>query len=777
MSLTNERFQIRSYPSPFATDVLFYELRDSVLPKNKQPAYGDPHPNPVLWPNHILVLIEPNPRSGDGKQVWWYAANRENQDEYNFQFTHADIGGTKFDAVSREYVILRSDFDPDAYAMGDTMANVPASLFDGSYVLAERSEVYHPSKEISSMFVLERHLYIKRVPLIDIEINRETGEAKAVTTNYYYRGEVIVDTFTIEALVADEDNAYWDLDEDGYGRVAKQLSENWFEVTERQWIDLGDVWEWTLDNRGPERYYCPQSFKKTVVTTSGNPEGPIDEEDLPVVPAGQMVSIFKWGEIMRVTTVTMEGDLQVLSGANMMPDDGKVYLQTNELVSKNDVSEGGIDEFGKVVEYTDIDGCRSAAVTRQAVSLEDEKVLAQDGTYPEKFVKNQKIREVVVTETGASIGDPELPNFEDGIRVEIQQKGHIRKTKTITQEGDLTPLPGLTVDESDGIIYPSTDEVVPLSEVPTSPSEISNTGVGIIFEPIDSDLALKRTRQIISVEPKDRKVADKLAPDKFFPSGGLVSVTVATAPASPDIPDAAAAELYERVTIDQKGSLRTTETVTQEADPEPLLGTTFDPRTGEGFIETQELVPHASVTPTDVTVDGEVDTYQPVNPHFAIKTTRKVASTSQRTWQDIINYEWPPVLIGIEYETYTKRSGGLMVVPHVTYKEGFNGPQIATATQYWQKSPITPVSPQQMIPRGFFFQCPYFSINAPPCLHSDVTFIVNTGTVDPIWEPASYTRTFPATNFVDWPEQIEWVESKPYNGGYIVTKWVINSPS
>jgi len=135
------------------------------------------------------------------------------------------------------------------------------------------------------------------------------------------------------------------------------------------------------------------------------------------------------------------------------------------------------------------------------------------------------------------------------------------------------------------------------------------------------------------------------------------------------------------------------------------------------------------------------------------------------------------VLEDLYIKTYEKRNGTILSVPVIKFRSAFTGPQEVAVTQYWQKDPYTPTSPQQMIPKGLRFQCMYFTVDLPPCLHPVVDFFVSTGTNDPVWEPYSETESFEATNFTDWPDTIEWSESKPYMGGYLVTEWVINKPS
>jgi len=101
-----ERYPILSFPTPEGqVDLLFYELRDGDLPKNKAWTYGDPHPDAAKFPNHELVFVSAA-EGGAGWQRWYYAANRENQHLYNWQFTDT----SDWPQIAQTFIVRRSDF-------------------------------------------------------------------------------------------------------------------------------------------------------------------------------------------------------------------------------------------------------------------------------------------------------------------------------------------------------------------------------------------------------------------------------------------------------------------------------------------------------------------------------------------------------------------------------------------------------------------------------------------------------------------------------------------
>ena len=625
-------------------DVLFSQIEDCT--RITIPEYGTPHPDTGKWPNHKLVFVRPVENERDGIFEFFYAADRDNQNLYNWEVTKADIGGTRFDAVARDYLVPRASFVTTTPTMGTAMPNVPTGKFTGTFVLAERSQKRIGQQELDSLYVVDSHVYIDKQPLVDIEINRETGTAQQITTNYYYRGESVGGS-TIETLVANPSNSYWNLNSSGFGNVAKQLSDDWWEVTQRQWINLADIWEWEIDRRGPLKFFCPSDETTTTVTSANNTPGPLSP--LPTVPVGTSVKIVKWGKYMRTTTTTRASATpQVLDELNYLADDGYAYPVQQELVENTDVPDErvGVDEDGRVDEYQGIEGCLSVKSNVQALSLEDET----------------------------------------------------------------------------------------------------------------------------------RKRNDRLPPDKFFVGGAQRNTVIETIIGN--TPPNGGAGPSEAVEVTHKGNIGKVSTTTLNgASPVPLPYTSFDQRTGIGYVETQELVPISDVVQTEVGEDGVADVYETVDADFAVKTSRRLVSPEEREWVDIVNYEWPPVLQSIELRAFGRRNGSSLVVPVIRIRQGFAGPQQANVRQYWQKDPVTPTPPPSMIPEGFIQQTPYYTLNVPPCLHPEVTLSVTSGTEDPVWVYFGVSDVFPATNYVDWPESVTWLESKPYQGGYLVTEWTVERPA
>lgn len=502
------------WATPDKRDTLFYVEKSGDLPANKddQWSYGDTYRGRQQFPNHRLVYV--SPQTADKWSRWYYAAPRVDQDAYNFSHTVADIGGNRFSAVQRAYVTLRAEYNPLAPTMGTPMPNVPEGKFTEEFILANRQETPTGQQEIDSLFVAENLVYVKRVTITEVGIRQRTGKGEFDTTTLYYKGEIVTGSTTIEALVADQASTYWGGQSDGSFRSVNQLSENWYAVTDRTFLDTDTAYRRTSSKLRPPQFFCPQATS----------------------------------------------------------------------------------------------------------------------------------------------------------------------TDTVTTISTATPSPASASDQ-------------------------------------------------------------------------------------------------QEVAVEKVGLVQTVSTTTQSGSPSTLVGTDLDERTGVTFTVTQESVLKDAVATTSVTSDGQLVTYRAVDACQAIKETRNVASTEIREWDMIVNYEWPTVLTKYAFTFWRQVEGRIIAIPDFTFKQGFSGPQVAHVRQWWQLESPTVTSPNQMIPEGAKFDSPLVRWSIPPCLHEEITGTCFIGAGDPEWFAAAYSKVFPATNFTDWPDNIVWTESKPYNGGYIVTEYTLNRPS
>ena len=246
-----QRQSVVTFPTPNVNDILFFESVDAERVGTSIPEYGSKHPDYKKWPDHRLVHVEAaDPKQQTRYYRYYYAADQLDQDNDNWSYSEADIGGTKFDAVTRDYVIRRSEFSSTVPAMGAVMPDVPAGKFTGTHVLAQRKQVPLNDKILNGLYVVEQRVYVKKVPLYRLDFDEYFSKTNYTKQTLRYAAEqVTVDgaQVSIASVATDPDSTYWQLGDDGILRTLQQLSDNWYAVTEQQVVntDTGGEFSYT----------------------------------------------------------------------------------------------------------------------------------------------------------------------------------------------------------------------------------------------------------------------------------------------------------------------------------------------------------------------------------------------------------------------------------------------------------------------------------------------------------------------------------------------------
>ena len=147
--------RVTSYPTPVVSDRIFFELHDDRMPSYKSPpAYGTPHPKPLEYPQHKLVLVTPADDTGWSK--WYYAADRSEttQETYNYAISYPYGGDESFPRYTRTYVIPRADYVVTAPGTADP-------TFTDAKLVAEKMDPL--DGEIGSLYVQVTRIY-DRIP-------------------------------------------------------------------------------------------------------------------------------------------------------------------------------------------------------------------------------------------------------------------------------------------------------------------------------------------------------------------------------------------------------------------------------------------------------------------------------------------------------------------------------------------------------------------------------------------------------------------------------------
>jgi hypothetical protein len=215
------------------------------------PSYGTAHPDTENFPRHKLCHVKQADAEGLFFE-YYYAAAREFQDDYNFEFSQADLGGNEYDTVIRTYVNLRSDFlDTDTeYQAGDAMPDVPSSQFGDTYILMTRQQKRIGDTELDGLFVVEQRVYFKYEDKVSFTTDAEFNDELKTTEILAYVGKTSVPTksgdvtwSTAEAV----DRTNWGIkvvgttndteqnNSDGaYNYEVQRLSNDWWKITEQQ---------------------------------------------------------------------------------------------------------------------------------------------------------------------------------------------------------------------------------------------------------------------------------------------------------------------------------------------------------------------------------------------------------------------------------------------------------------------------------------------------------------------------------------------------------------
>jgi len=161
-----------------------------------------------------------------------------------------------------------------------------------------------------------------------------------------------------------------------------------------------------------------------------------------------------------------------------------------------------------------------------------------------------------------------------------------------------------------------------------------------------------------------------------------------------------------------------------------------------------------------------------------------------RSFYTTDNYYWPAILREVEFMDWQRRatsdqenaglSGGVDIFPRLFFNpEAYSGPTKTYIEIEWNASAATITEIEPMQPQRIYYGAPFYNANIPECLHPAWTFQCDIGSEDPTYEENYGSgRTFPPTNFVEWPENIVGNDEQiPFKGGYLRTKKTFYAPA
>lgn len=227
----------RSFPTPDLSDYLFSERISSEAPQANVDclAYGTPHPDTLKYPNHILVYVSNEEPDKTGKKfiTLYYAADRQNQDTYNFVF-QGFAGGGKYKTITRNYLIRRDDWEANGSLSGDLPDISPGdpdpqaatdARFE-NYVYFGDSMQTTGSQELDSVYVMVTRMFRIHCVLRGSEFDSDTGKT------YEYSEAVFLQSAsgsTISSVLGSV--------QEGEHRTKQSINCDWMVVRQRVHLD------------------------------------------------------------------------------------------------------------------------------------------------------------------------------------------------------------------------------------------------------------------------------------------------------------------------------------------------------------------------------------------------------------------------------------------------------------------------------------------------------------------------------------------------------------
>ena len=753
-----QRQSVVTFPTPNVNDILFFETVDAERVGPDVPKYGSSHPDYKKWPNHRLVHIE---AADDQTRYYryYYAADQLEQDNDNWSYSEADIGGTKFDAVSRDYVIRRSEFSSTVPAMGAAMPDTPTGKFSGTHVLAERKQIPLNDKILNGLYVVEQRVYVKKVPLSRLDFDeffKTTNETKQVLM---YADEVVsgatvviggttIQNPTIAQLEDNPDNAYvgsptnkipyWGMNS-GTIRTVQQLSDNWFAVTEQEVVK------------------CPTSGEDGRLKLQ-------DEASASIASAISGHSASSDRTFFTSITANMSGS--DLVGYTAVRNSSCWAHDLNGItgfVARLRRYQSGTGASGDPIVYNDTESDKRGGVLvtpRHVYFSKQSPLSAKDVVF---FVdRNNIVYERTVirvklhagNDMGVALLNRDLPKSVEPIKVLPKDSYQFFNPSNFNSN----PTPTTWTYGSPEVLIFNTD----------------------------------REKKANIAQLSEVKFQD------FNYENPEIEVYAATTSATLEISSPSSTSWAESTNLDSGSP------VVMVLGGECVLLGTFKGRTDQTFSSVEFLgapshfrdanelikdvdVEYAAVAAADTNIaDYFSDSYQlsPIDLSFGYTSYRPeeaaypVGECARLSYETIVNYAFPPILQDVQFDVWNLRSGGARTYPRVLYSKGaFRGPCKAVVDISWSTTqPVGLEAGEKPIPEVISIKNPLFTLDIPPTLHPPLYFTVSINS-DETWNNTGAVYNKNATNVTTWKPHIISSEVKPFRGGWLMETVTVYPPS
>ena len=725
-----QRQSVVTFPTPNVNDILFFESVDAERVGTDIPEYGSKHPDYKKWPDHRLVYAQ----SVDEQSRYYryyYAADQLDQDNDNWSFSEADIGGTKFDAVTRDYVVRRSEFSSELPAMGSAMPDVPANKFNGTYVLSQRKQVPISDKILSGLYVIEQRTYVKKVPLYKLNFDDFFRTTNYIEQTLYHKGEKPDNVNTIEYLVDNRNNDYWGMN-NGIVRTAQQLSDNWYSVTEQEVVKCNSV---------SDREELQTNARSSVTAAIAN-KTPSDRN---------LFSTYSTGSLNASDPLTRPS---LVRNANCWAHNLKGvtgFVAYNNKLATSPTNEGD----GKFYNGVAITPRHILYAEHSPYAVDDVVYFCSQNSeiYARKIlaVKNHPSGGYGAGDFGIALLDAELPAAIDIVKV----------------------LP------KDAYQYFQLDEFGTLSYVNRWTTPSAEAEEVLVLQTDAEEKA--HIRKIQNLDFKDfdyRNPADTYGIFDLTTATGLSAWSETIVGGDSGSPATLVINgecvLLGLLTtasgvggfVSAPRNFRDINDLISSIDSEYETTSLGNPALQTYFSDGYQL--------NTIDLGSKFTSHRPEEGGFY-----SVNDCARLQYETVITYYFPPILAGVEFDVWELRSGGERTYPRVQYEKGaFRGPCRAVVNISWSATqPAGVASDEKPEPEVISITNPLFTLNIPPTLHGAVNFTVSTGSNDETWKLTNAQYTKGATNVTSWEPHVASSEVKPFRGGWLMQTTTVYPPS
>ena len=295
---------------------------------------------------------------------------------------------------------------------------------------------------------------------------------------------------------------------------------------------------------------------------------------------------------------------------------------------------------------------------------------------------------------------------------------------------------------------------------------------------------------------KERALPGSIPPEKFITTiTEEVKTTEISDPEATGVADAAPSGTLIKVALRPQDAVRgQKDIVYATATTTTLQGKVWDQNLEQHSSYTVEVVAKATADALTPTAGTEL-TVQPLNAYWSIVTRETptvgtIGGAGCVTTYTTVPFTWPRVLTSIQWGPIGLRAkpGEPPVADKLyfywTMKDEWSGHcRAKIETAFYATNPLTvatdvPLSPS-MIPTPIELNWPGVAqLEIPACLHPGLAFNGTTGTNHPEYGFVTYSQSFAATAYTDWPASlIVAYNVKPYKNGYLVRRVTVYRPT